>query len=247
MSNWTQAKVVNKTLWTPQLLSLQFDADILPFKAGQFLRIGMDVDGERLGRPYSLVNAPADRPYEIYFNLVDDGHLTMHLRKLEVGDSFWVDRSALGFLVLDEIPDANQLWLMASGSGIGPFISIINSDEVWGRFDHIVLCHSVRYAADLSYKDVIDKVSRTHDGRLIYIPLVSREQDANTLNGRLPTNIENGELEQRAGYTLSAGNSHVMLCGNSGMIESVTAMLHKRGMHRHRRKDPGHISSERYF
>jgi len=247
MTEWTQARIVGKKLWTPRLISLQFDAELQPFKAGQFGRIGLDIDGERVGRPYSFINAPDERPYELYFNIVNDGNLTSHLSALEPGDSLWVWSEVFGFLVLDEIPDAGQLWLLSTGTGIGPFLSMLKTEEIWQRFGHVVLCHGVRYAADLSYRDTIDDLRRTHDGRLTYVPLVTREEAPEALNCRIPVAIENGQLEQRAGFTLNTENSHVMLCGNSGMIESTITLLQQRGMRRHRRREPGHISSEQYF
>lgn len=247
MADWIQARVVAKTLWTPRLISLQFDAELPPFRAGQFTRVGLDIDGERIGRPYSFVNAPNERPYELYFNIVDDGNLTAHLAALEPGDNLWVWPEAFGFLVLDEIPDAERLWLLSSGTGIGPFLSILKTDEIWQRFGHVILCHGVRFGADLSYRKMLDDLCQTHEGRLTYIPLVTREEIPLTLHSRIPAAIDNGQLEQRAGLTLDAEHSHVMLCGNSGMIDSTIAVLGKRGMRRHRRREPGHISSEQYF
>lgn len=247
MSEWTEARVVSKKLWTPRLISLQFDVQLQPFKAGQFGRIGLDINGERVGRPYSFVNAPDQRPYELYFNIVDDGNLTSHLSALEAGDSLWVWPEVFGFLVLDEIPDADQLWLLSSGTGIGPFLSMLKTAEIWQRFGHVVLCHGVRYGADLSYRDTIDSLSQMHAGRLTYIPLVTREKVPEALNCRIPAAIENGQLEQRAGFVLDDKHSHVMLCGNSGMIDGTIKVLERRGMRRHRRREPGHISSEQYF
>jgi len=247
MTDWTSAKVVGKQLWTPRLISLQFDTELQPFKAGQFGRIGLDIDGERIGRPYSFVNTPDARPYELYFNIVDDGNLTSYLAKLEPGDTLWAWPEVFGFLVLDEIPDADQLWLLSSGTGIGPFLSMLKTDQIWQRFGHVVLCHGVRYAADLSYQDMIADVSRSHAGRLTYIPLITREEAPDALNCRIPVGIETGQLEHQAGFTLDAEHSHVMLCGNSGMIESTIKLLEQRGMRRHRRREPGQISSEQYF
>jgi ferredoxin--NADP+ reductase len=247
MSDWTQAKVVGKQLWTPRLISLQFDAELPPFLAGQFARVGLDIDGERVGRPYSFVNAPDERPYELYFNIVDDGNLTSHLAALEPGDTLWVLPEVFGFLVLDEIPDAERLWLFSSGTGIGPFLSMLKTDEIWQRFGHVVLCHGVRYAADLSYQELIEGIGRARPGQLSYIPLVTRDEVPDALNCRIPAAIDNGLLEQRVGFTLDSEHSHVMLCGNSGMIDDTIKLLEQRGMRRHRRREPGHISSEQYF
>lgn len=247
MATPTQGRVVDKTLWTARLVSLRFEADLLPFKAGQFLRVALELNGERIGRPYSFVNAPDERPHEIYFNIVDGGQLSPHLAALEPGDPLWLNPAANGFLVLDEIPDVRHLWLLATGTGIGPFLSILKTDEAWHRFDKIVLGHNVREARELTYQDSIDHLLERHGEQLSYIPLVSREYATHTLHGRIPLNILNGNLEQRAGIRLNAADSHVMLCGNSGMIEQTVELLAGRGMKRHRRREHGHISSEQYF
>ncbi len=247
MTDWIEAKVVAKRQLSPQHYSLQFEVDLLPFKAGQFIRLGLDIDGERVGRPYSLVNGPEERPYEILFNVVNEGQLTSDLAALEAGDRLWVMKSALGFLVLDEIPSVDDLWMMASGTGIGPFLSMLKTEDIWQQFSRVVLCHSVRYQVDLCYQQTIEALRSDHPGRLTYIPIVSRDQEPTVLQGRLPDKLQSGELEQRAGLTIAAENSHVLLCGNAGMIDSTLVMLQQRGMQRHRRKESGHISSERYF
>ena len=100
MADWQESRVLGKTEWNDKLFSLTFDADLLPFKAGQFIKVGLEVDGERIERPYSLVNAPDEKPGEIYFNLVDEGPLTNVLANIQPGDPIWVTRDAHGFLVL---------------------------------------------------------------------------------------------------------------------------------------------------
>ncbi len=247
MATPLQGTVVDKKLWTPRLVSLRFEADVQPFKAGQFLRVALELDGELVGRPYSFVNSPDERPHEIYFNIVEQGQLSPRLAALEPGDPLWVNPVANGFLTLDEVPEARHLWLLATGTGIGPFLSMLKTDEPWRRFDKIVLTHSVREARGLTYQDTINRQREHHGDRLSYIPLVSREYVTHTLHGRIPLNILNGDLEQQAGIRLSAADSHVMLCGNSGMIEQTVELLAERGMKRHRRREHGHISSEQYF
>ncbi len=247
MAQWTEAQVVGKHYWTERLVSLQFEADIAPFKAGQFLRCGLDIDGERVGRAYSLINAPDEHPYEIYFNIVAGGQLSPPLAALEAGDSFWVYESANGFLVLDEVPDVPDLWLLSTGTAIGPFISMLKTAEIWQRFEHVVLVHAVRTVADLSYSEFIKMILQAHADKFRFVPFVSREQVPDTIHGRIPASILNQQLEETAGVTLNAERSHVMLCGNSGMIEETRNVLAERGMTRHRRSVPGHVSTEKYY
>jgi len=247
MAELIPGRVVAKMLWTPRLVSLQFEADVRPFKAGQFLRVALDIDGERIGKPYSFINAPDDRPYEIYFNIIDQGVLSTRLAELEPGDPLLVSQSANGFLTLDEVPDTDHLWMFATGTGIGPFLSILKTDEPWRRFKKIVLVHGVREIKDMGYQSLINELLERHPQQLVFIPLLSREQSSTALYGRIPAHIVNGELERMAAIEIDPAHSHVMLCGNSGMIKDTIELLGKRGMKRHRRREPGHISSENYF
>lgn len=246
MTDWLEGKIIERKQWTDGLFSLRFEADIGTFKAGQFVRIGLDIDGERIGRPYSLVNAPHEPLLEIYFNVVKGGPLSPRLADLNPGDTLWVSKGANGFLVLDEVPEARHLWLLATGTGIGPFLSIIKTEAPWNRFDKVILGHSVGYASELAYSDTINAACTAHKGKLEYVPLVTRETAPGALAQRIPSTIESGDLEQRTGIKLAPESSHVMLCGNSAMITDVTEMLSKRAMQRHRRREPGHITTEKY-
>ena len=246
MADWQQSKVIDKKVWNDELFSVTFDTDLLPFRAGQFIKVGLEVGGERIERPYSLVNAPGENPGEIYFNLVDEGPLTRELASIKPGDSLWVTRDAHGFLVLDDIPETRHLWMMATGTGLGPFLSMLKSGEPAERFEQIVLVHGVRYERDLSYQERIAAISSENEGKLTYIPVISREKSSNAMHGRITDLIQNGGLESRTGLGLNADDSHVMLCGNINMIRDVTALLVERGMKKHKRFDPGQIMMEKY-
>lgn len=246
MTEWLQGRIVERVQWTEGLYSLRFAAPLGAFKAGQFIRVALDVDGERVARPYSLVNAPHEPLLEIYFNVVNGGPLSPRLAGLRPGDTLWLSDTPNGFLILDEIPEARHLWLLATGTGIGPFLSILKTDAPWRRFDKVVLGHSVQYARELAYRETIDALRAAHGAKLEFVPLVTRETVADALPRRIPACIESGDLEKHAGLRLSAEGSHVMLCGNSAMIADVSEVLARRGMQRHRRREPGHITTEKY-
>ncbi|MFA7387711.1 MAG: ferredoxin--NADP reductase [Thiohalobacteraceae bacterium] len=246
MTDWLEGEIVERTQWTEGLFSLRFRADLGGFKAGQFVRIALDVDGERVGRPYSLVNAPHESLLEIYFNVVESGPLSPRLAQLNPGDRLWLTDKANGFLVLDEVPATRHLWLLATGTGIGPFLSMLKTEEPWQRFDKVILGHSVQHASELAYRDTIEAVRAAHGDKFQYVQLVTREQVPGALGQRIPASIESGALEGQTGVTLSPECSHVLLCGNSAMITDVTETLAKRAMHRHRRREPGHITTEKY-
>jgi len=246
MAEWTIGTVVEKVQWTAELFSLRFEAEVDEFRAGQFTRVGLDLDGERVARPYSYVNAPDEPLLEIHFNIVPAGTLSNPLASLEPGDTLWVQRQAGGLLTLDDLPPAQDLWLLATGTAVGPFLSILKTDAPWRRFAKVVLVQAARNEADLAYRSTIDDLRREHADQLRYLPFTSREQLPGALHGRIPAAITDGRLEAEAGMALSADASHVMLCGNAGMLTDTLAVLEQRGMRRHRRREPGHVSMEKY-
>ena len=134
----------------------------------------------------------------------------------------------------------------ATGTGVGPFISIIKSEEAWQRFEKIVLVYSVRTAQELAYQDLITDVGKQYHQQLSYVPLVTRELLEGAINKRVTDAIESGELEQQAGISMSPEDSHVMMCGNSAMIADVIELLKSRDMRKHLRREPGHITTEKY-
>lgn len=246
MAKWLNGTVVENYRWNERLTSLKFDAPLDRFRAGQFVRVGLEIGGDIVARPYSLVNSPDESPLEIYFNIVPEGPLTPPLFQLQKGDDLLVAPNTAGFLTINEVPDARELWMMATGTAIGPFLSILKESEVWQRFERIVLCYSVRASEELAYAEAIDGVARQHEEQFCFIPLITREQVPETLHMRLTTAIENKEMEKRAGISISADHSHVMMCGSGDMIKEVSTLLESREMRKHRRREPGHFSTEKY-
>lgn len=246
MGEWLEGTVTEKIEWNEGLFSLRFDAPLPAFRAGQFVRVGLDVDGERIARPYSLVNAPGETPHEILFNIVPDGPLSPRLARLAAGDRLFVHSRITGSMTLERTPEHRHLWLFATGTALGPYLSMLKTDIPWQRAERVVLCHSVRTRADLAYADVIHQLLRRHGPRLTFVPLVTREVVAGALHQRIPAALDAGEIERLAGLRLRPEDAHVMLCGNSAMIEATRLRLESRGLRRHRRREPGHITIERY-
>ena len=247
MSKWLEGRVVGQKRWTDRLCSLQVSAPLGRFEAGQFIKLALDVDGERIARPYSLVNPPGAEPQEFYYNVVAAGPLSPRLAALGAGDAVFVAPNAAGFLVLAEVPAAENLWLIATGTGLGPFLSILRTEAPWQRFKQVILVHATRTAAEQAYGEVIDAVGAQRGAQFRRVAFVSREKAAGALEGRLPAAIRDGRLERAAQAELSASRSHAMLCGNPEMVADVTVALAERGMRKHRRRAPGHISLETYW
>ena len=247
MSNWIQGKVVGLRLWTNNLFSLQVSADIQPFTAGQFTKLALDIDDKRVSRPYSFVNAPHQQPLEFYFITLPDGPLTTRLSQLNVGDKVWVLSRPAGFFTLNEIRDAEQLWLLATGTALGVFLSILRTAEPWARFKNIILVHAVRTADELTYQNEIASLLKRYPQQFQMIPFVSREKTDNAIMDRIPAAIEDGRLETRAGVSFHANTSQVMICGNPDMVRDTRHALEKLGLKKNRRSDPGQITVENYW
>jgi ferredoxin/flavodoxin---NADP+ reductase len=242
MTTWHEGRVRENRHWSEALFSLRIEGAPLAFEAGQFVRIALDIDGSRVARPFSMVNAPHDPVLEFYGIIVPQGPLSPRLAKLAPGDVLYVAPNPAGFLVLSELPDAETLWLLATGTGIAPFISILRTDAPWRRFNNVVLVHAVRHARELVYRD-----EATSMPGLRYVAFVSREAAPGALAGRIPAAVRDGRLEAAAGLALSPHTSQVMLCGNPDMLKDTTAALVERGMRKHRRRAPGHITVESFW
>lgn len=248
---WVEGRVVGNRRWTDRLVSLEVEAPEVTFVAGQFGRLALPAPPgskeEMLGRPYSFVNSPQSHPHEFYFITVPEGPLSPRLAALAPGEPVWMLPHANGFFTVEEVPPADVLWCLSTGTGLGPFLSILRSEQAWQRFARIVLVHAVRFAGELTYRDVIAGIGAAHPGAFTAIEVVSRELRPSALSGRIPEAIGDGRLEARAGIALSAENSQVMLCGNPAMVDDTQKMLEKRGMRRHRRREPGQITVETYW
>ena len=246
MADWLTGKITKNRQWTERLFSLRFTAPIESFRAGQFIRVALEIEGEIVARPYSLVNAPAEPEFEIFFNIVPGGPLTPRLAAMQQGDLIRVAEKPYGFLTIDEVPAARHLWMLATGTGVGPFISMLKSEDTWEKFEKIVLVYSVRSAQELAYQDEIANINKLYQKQLSFLPLVTREPHEGAINMRVTAAIESGELEQRADILMNAEDSHVMMCGNSAMIADVMELLKSRNMRKHLRREPGHITTEKY-
>ena len=244
--DWLSGKVIEKIQWNERLFSLRIKADVKDFISGQFVRVALDIDGERVARPYSLVNTPGDDLIEIYFNIVPEGPLSPKLAELNINDEIFVTSKANGFLTVEEVPECKHLWLLATGTGVGPFLSILESEDTWRKFEKVVLAYSVRDDSELTYREKIAVIEKQHAEKFSFVPFITREKITGAMNQRITDCLEDGSFEARIGLTINENDSHIMMCGNSAMISSVSECLEKRGLRKHRRREPGHITTEKY-
>lgn len=251
---FTRQTLTAVTPVTPNLFSLRTTRDPgFRFQAGQFARLGVTkADGSTVWRAYSMVSSPHDEFLEFFSIVVPNGEFTSELSRLSVGDTLLVDRQAYGYLTLDRFVDGRDLWLLATGTGIAPFLSILQGFEVWEKFERIVLVYSAREGRELAYQDLIAGLKgreylAEHVHKLMYIPTVTRDSILGVLNGRITTLIESGELEERAGVELTPEYSRVMLCGNPQMIDDTRALLKSRGLQLSLTRRPGQVAVENYW
>ncbi|MFW2177193.1 MULTISPECIES: ferredoxin--NADP reductase [unclassified Moraxella] len=239
----------------------------LKFTAGQFVRLGMkpselqhfaevcmneSVSDELIFRAYSVVSSPYDEFVEFFSVVIPDGALTAKLQYLQVGDHLYLNTTPFGFLTLAryQAPLPKDLWLLATGTGLAPFLSILKTLEVWEQYREIVLVYSARTCQELAYLDEIHTLQATYSeangANFRFIPIITREPNFAGLTERLPVLIANGQLEQEAGLTFDPASSHIMLCGNPQMVEDTKEALKARGLTMNRRGE-GNIAVENYW
>ena len=245
--------------WNSGLMSLRIHRDpAYTFTPGQFARIGLTKeDGEIIWRAYSIVSAPDEAFLEFFLVVVPTGEFSSRIAKLKTGDTMHVEKISQGFLTTDRFKDGRDLWLIATGTGMAPYISMVRDSAVWRQFENIIVVQSVREHRDLAYTDELDQLARQHrssaadagaaQAKLIFVRTLTRETIGGALHGRVTTLTDSGELERDAKLLLDEVHSRFMLCGNPDMVEAMRALLKARGFRMNRRLEPGHIIVENYW
>ncbi|CAM2780762.1 ferredoxin--NADP reductase [Acinetobacter celticus] len=244
-------KVLSVHRWTNTLFSFTMTRPAhFKFTAGQFARIGLKVGDDLVVRAYSIVSSPFDETLEFFSIVVPDGAFTSNLQHLEVTDELYLEKVPYGFLTLAryQLPLPQDLWLLGTGTGLAPFLSMLQDFETWQKYQKINLVYSVRTEAELAYADriaeIVEMFGEGHTG-FQFIPIITRDPHAQ-LHERLPVLIANGDLEKVAGFTLNPETSHVMLCGNPQMVDDTKDALKARGLTMNRRGE-GNIAVENYW
>ncbi|MUK48538.1 ferredoxin--NADP reductase [Aliivibrio fischeri] len=245
--------VLKRHDWTTSLFSLFVEAPINAYQARQFTKLALsDGRGDWVRRAYSIVNNPkqADGHQRMEFLIIADqnGELSLCLQKLNSGDEIFVGKDASGFMTIDEIPkNADDLWLLSTGTAIGPFISILETPLLEMRFKNMVLVHAVRTQSELIYQERIQQLFNRYNKRFHYVPIVSREHVTGTLCGRIPTLLLSREIESRAQCQLNKTHSFLYICGNPNMVKDTSDALKELGFNKHLRRKSGQFSSENYW
>ncbi len=255
-AKYTEEPVTWIHRWNPGLISLRVNRDRgYVFTPGQFARIGIRKEtGEIIWRAYSIVSAPHERFLEFFLVILPTGEFSSRVGKFVPGDTLLVEQTPQGFLTIDRFkqPGREQdLWLISTGTGLAPYISMMRDATACWRFENIVLVLSVRESRDLGYIEELERLAATyteeHTAKFHFVITVTRETMPNTLHGRITSLLESGELESAAGVALHTDRSRFMLCGNPEMVEGMRALLKARGFRMNRRLEPGHIIVENYW
>ena len=251
---WTSETLCSVRAWTPSLLSFRTTRDRdYRFTPGQFARLGLATPtGGTVWRAYSIASAADDEQLEFFSVVVPEGKFTSRLASSRPGDRILVEKAAYGFLTLDRFVGGADLWMIASGTGLGPYLSILRDPQAWSRFENLVLVHSVRRPQELAYRDEISALgqqfgSNGQRARLAYVPVVTRVRCPDALPARIPQLIEDGRLEMAAGAKLDLEHSRLMICGNPQMASDLRDQLTLRGFRTGRRNAPGQLAFENYW
>ena len=254
MSAFSEAQVLSVHHWTDRLFSFTTTRDPgLRFSNGHFTMIGLKVNNKPLLRAYSIASANYEEHLEFLSIKVEDGPLTSRLQHIQVGDTIIVGRKPTGTLVVDYLLPGKRLYLLATGTGLAPFMSIVRDPSTYEKFEQIILVHGVRTVDELAYHDLLLQTLPAHEflgdivsSQLMYYPTVTREPFRNM--GRIPDLLENGKLCNDLGVPqLNPAEDRVMLCGSPAMLRDLKNLLEHRGFDEGNTSTPGAFVIERAF
>jgi ferredoxin--NADP+ reductase len=254
MSAFGEERVLSVHHWTDKLFSFTTTRDpALRFSNGHFTMIGLRVNNKPLLRAYSIVSANYEEHLEFLSIKVPDGPLTSRLQHIQPGDSIVVGRKPTGTLVIDYLLPGRRLYLLATGTGLAPFMSIVRDPETYEKFEQVILVHGVRQKDELAYHDLLVEHLPSHEflgelvtSKLRYYPTVTREAYRNM--GRVTELIETGKLFTDLGVpALDREHDRVMICGSPGMLRDLKHMLEARGFAEGNTSRPGDFVIERAF
>ena len=254
MSSFNEEKILSVHHWTDTLFSFTTTRDSsLRFSNGHFTMIGLKVNEKPLLRAYSVVSANYEEHLEFLSIKVQDGPLTSKLQHIKVGDILIVGRKPTGTLLIDYLNPGKRLYLLSTGTGLAPFMSIIREPQTYENFRQVILVHGVRFKSELAYHDLITQELPVHEyfgamvaKQLLYYPTVTRENYPNM--GRITELIQTGKLMSNLNLNgLNPANDRVMICGSPGMLKDLKIMLEKDGFNEGSAARPGDFVIERAF
>ncbi len=241
--------------WTDHLFSFRTTRNnAFKFIPGQFARLGIDKEDKSIvWRPYSVVSADYDEELEFYSIVVPDGEFTQRLKDVKIGDKIYVDKTNYGLLTTDRFENGKHLWLLSTGTGLAPFISILYDFHIWEQYEKIILVHCARDKNELAYEKLI-KDFFTHEyyadlvkHKLVYVRVITRDDSGADLYERITELLKNNKLEEYVKLPMTVLDSRVMICGNPTMVDETRKILADRGLTISRRGKPGNMAVENYW
>lgn len=254
MSALIKEEVLSVHHWDNNLFSFKTSrASTLRFKNGHFIMIGLEVEGRPLMRAYSIASANYEDHLEFFSIKVPDGPLTSRLQSIKPGDELILSSKPTGTLINDHLLPGKNLYLISTGTGLAPFLSIIRDPEIYEQYDKIILTHGVRYTSELAYQDLIEKELPEHEyfgdlirKKLVYYPTVTREPYKN--QGRLTDLMRNGKLFEDLDLpAFDLDNDRFMICGGPSMLKETVEILQEQGFTEAKNSAAGHYAIERAF
>lgn len=254
MSAFNEEQVIDVHHWTDRLFSFKTTRDTsLRFSNGQFTMIGLNIDGKKVLRAYSIASANWEEHLEFLSIKVPDGPLTSRLKEIKPGDRILVGRKPTGTLVVDYLLPGKRLYLLSTGTGLAPFLSIIHDLATYERFEQVILVHGVREIDELAYRDYLVEHLPAHEflgdlvtSKLRYYPTVTREEFVNM--GRITELMDSGKLFEDLGVpTLDPAHDRVMICGSPEMLRDLKQRLTDGGFKEGNTSRPGDFVIERAF
>ncbi len=254
MSALHQETVLSVHHWTDRLFSFTTTRDMgLRFSNGHFTMIGLTVNNKPLLRAYSIVSPNYEEHLEFLSIKVPDGPLTSRLQHIQVGDSIIVGRKPTGTLLIDYLLPGKNLYMLSTGTGMAPFLSVLRDPETYERFEKVILVHGVRQVNELAYHDYLTQELPQHEllgemvsSQFLYYPTVTREPYKHM--GRITDLMENGQLFADLGLpTLDPAQDRVMICGSPQMLKDLKSLLEQRGFQEGNTTRPGDFVIERAF
>lgn len=250
----TLERVIGVRRWTEKLFSFRLTRPAgYRFEPGQFARLGIvSRTGGVIWRAYSMVSANYDEHLEFFSIVVPDGAFTTRLSQIVAGDTLYLEKRPYGYLTTGRFIGGRDLWMLASGTGVAPFLSILRDPQVWERFDNLLLAYSAREARDLVYREEIAALARDdlfapHGHKLKFALSVTRQAVPGMLGRRLTQLIMNGALENFVGLPLDPERARILVCGNPQMLDDLRGVLSDRGLRPDRSREPGHFACENYW
>jgi ferredoxin/flavodoxin---NADP+ reductase len=254
MSNHNRETVTAVHHWNETLFSFTTTRDPgFRFKNGHFTMIGLELEGRPLMRAYSIASANYEDEMEFFSIKVQDGPLTSHLQRLQVGDQVLISRKPTGTLVADHLLPGRNLYLLSTGTGLAPFMSIIRDPEIYDRYDRVILTHGVRSVSELAYqKTILEELPNNEffgeeiREKLLYYPTVTREPFRN--QGRLTDLMRSGKLFSDLGLPQpNLEDDRFMICGSPSMLKETCDILNDWGFRESRHGEQSHYVIERAF